>query len=231
MTHSVIPVSLATLSPIAALSSGMLTFIIVGAIALLAVVIIAGMYNALVRLRNRVKEGWAQIDVQLKRRYDLIPNLVETVKGYAKHEKETLENVIKARNEAHAALAAVGQAMKAGIPAGGGGGGMPGAGANPMAMLAKAEGMLGSAMSGLKITVEQYPDLKANTNFMQMQEELVGTENRIAFARQHYNDEVRLYNTKRETFPTVMLAGMFGFQQASYFEVTEGERENVKVQF
>ncbi|HUU42833.1 MAG TPA: LemA family protein [Planctomycetota bacterium] len=163
-------------------------------------------YNGLVRLRMRVKNAWAQIDVQLKRRYDLIPNLVETVKGYASHEKETLERVIQARNMA--------------INAGG------------VKEQAAAENMLTGALKSLFAVSEAYPNLKANENFMQLQEELTSTENKIGFARQHYNDMVRALNTAIEVFPNNVIAGMFGFKQRDYFELTEeAAREAPKVTF
>lgn len=180
-------------------------------------ILIAGIYNSLVTLRNRYKNAFAQIDVQLKRRYDLIPNLVETAKKYMEHERETLEAVIKARNTAAGAEQAA-----AGNP------GDPAA----MQKLMGAEAALGGALGRLLVTVERYPDLKANQNMMQLSEELTSTENKVAFARQAYNDAVTTYNTKRETFPTVIFAGMFNFQPAMLFEISdEKEREAVKVQF
>jgi len=169
---------------------------------------VAGLYNGLVRLRNQVKNAWAQIDVQLKRRYDLIPNLVETVKGYAKHERETLEAVTNARNLAQ-------QASSAGAGARG-----------------KAEGALSAALGRLLAVAEAYPDLKANQNFLALQEELTSTENKISFSRQYYNDSVLRLNTKTEVFPSNIIAGMFGFRADEYFEVTEPtEREAPKVSF
>nr|WP_269542230.1 LemA family protein [Cerasicoccus sp. TK19100] len=186
-------------------------------IAIGVVFFVIGLYNKLVQLRNRFKNAFAQIDVQLKRRYDLIPNLVETAKGYLKHERETLEAVIAARNTAQNANQK--------------------AAANPddpsaMKGLIGAEAMLGGAMGKLFALVESYPDLKANQNMMQLTEELTSTENKIAFARQAYNDSVMVYNTERESFPTVMIAGTFGFQQAELFEITNPtEREAVKVEF
>ena len=220
--------------------SGMIiVMVIVGVIVLLFIAFIA-MYNGLVALRNRVKESWAQIEVQLKRRYDLIPNLVETVKGYQKHEEGTLTKVIEARNTALAALKAVtAGGMSGGIPVASGaaasgmpapmGGGAGGGGS--FGALMQAEGVLQSALKGLNVTFEQYPDLKANQNFLSLQDELTSTEDRIAFARQHYNDEVRLYNTKRETIPSNIVASMGGFQAAAFFEIDESERQNVKVSF
>jgi LemA protein len=189
---------------------------------LLAVVLILGLwvvgiYNALVALRNRFKNAFAQIDVQLKRRYDLIPNLVETAKGYMKHERETLENVIKARN-----IAAAAAQVAAANPAD----------PNAVRNLATAEAGLGGFLSRLMAVAEAYPDLKANQNMMQLTEELTSTENKIAFARQAYNDSVMTYNTRRETFPTVIFAGMFGFQPAELFKVEDPtERNAVKVSF
>ena len=176
-----------------------------------------GIYNSLVALRNRFKNAFAQIDVQLKRRYDLIPNLVETAKGYLKHERETLEAVIAARNTAYAASKA--------------------AAANPadgaaVKSLAAAEAGLGGALSRLMVVSEQYPDLKANQNMLALTEELTSTENKIAFARQAYNDSVQTYNTARETFPNVIFAGMFNFQAAELFKIDDAaERNAPKVQF
>jgi LemA protein len=177
-----------------------------------------GIYNRLVQLRNRFKNSYAQIDVQLKRRYDLIPNLVEAAKGYLQHERQTLEAVIAARG------AAVGAAQKAAAAPG-----------DPAAMqgLAQAEGVLGGAMGRLMAVFEAYPDLKANQNILQVQEELTSTENKVAFARQAYNDTVMEYNTKRETFPDTVFAGMFGFKEASLLESTKSEEERAapKVSF
>ncbi len=186
-------------------------------VGLVFVVVAVGIYNKLVTLRNRYKNAFAQIDVQLKRRYDLIPNLVETAKGYLKHERETLEAVIAARNQA----AAAGQAAAAN----------PG---DPSAMrsLGSAEGALSGALGRLFAVVEAYPDLKANQNMLSLQEELTSTENKIAFSRQAYNDAVTGYNTQRETFPTVIVAGMFNFQEANLFEIEEPQqREAPKVAF
>src|SRR4029450_6432449 len=161
-------------------------------------------YNGLVSLRNRIENAWAQIDVQLKRRDDLIPNRVEPVKGYAAHESETLEAVVAARN---AGMNAQGPAEQA-----------------------QAENMITGALKSLFALSEAYPDLKANQNFSQLQEELTGTEGRIAYARQFYNDTVQKWNTKIQTFPAVILAGMFHMTQREYFEVDEGaEREAVRV--
>ena len=193
--------------------------LLVGLLAVLVIVALmaTGIYNSLVSLRNRFKNAYAQIDVQLKRRYDLIPNLVETAKGYLKHEPSTLEDVIKARNIALAASQAA-----AANPADG----------NAMKGLDSAEGGLTGALSRLMVVSEQYPDLKANQNMMQLTEELTSTENKIAFARQAYNDSVMQYNTARETFPNVVLAGMFGFLPAELFHVEDpSERNAPKVSF
>ena len=194
--------------------------IILGVLALLVVVFgiwAVGVYNSLVALRNRFKNAFAQIDVQLKRRYDLIPNLVEIAKGYLKHERETLEAVIKARNIALAASQSA-----ASNPAD----------ANAMRNLATAEGGLAGALSRLMVVSEQYPDLKANQNMLQLTEELTSTENKISFARQAYNDSVMTYNTARETFPAVVLAGALGFQPAEMFQIEDpAERNAPKVSF
>ena len=193
--------------------------VLVVLLAILAVVALSavGIYNSLVSLRNRFKNAFAQIDVQLKRRYDLIPNLVETAKGYLKHEHSTLEDVIKARNIAYTASQAA-----AANPAD----------ANAVKGLAAAEGGLTGALSKLMVVSEQYPDLKANQNMMQLTEELTSTENKIAFARQAYNDAVMQYNTSRETFPNVLLAGAFGFLPAELFHVEDpAERNAPKVSF
>jgi len=178
---------------------------------------VIGVYNRLVALRNRFKNAFAQIDVQLKRRYDLIPNLVETAKGYMKHESQTLQAVIAARNQAAgAAQAAAANPADAGAMKG----------------LIGAEGTLTGAMGRLFAVMEAYPDLKANQNMMQVSEELTSTENKIAFARQAYNDSVTAYKTYRESFPPVIFAGMFGFADATLFEVqAPQEREAVKVSF
>ena len=163
-------------------------------------------YNGLVGKRIRCREAWSQIDVQLKRRYDLIPNLVETVKGYAAHEQETLERVIQARN---AAIAAGGVQEQA-----------------------EAENMLTGALRQIFALSESYPELKANENFARLQEELTSTENKIAFSRQHYNDSAAVYNTAREKFPNNVVANMFNFQQQEFFELAEpAAREAPKVQF
>ena len=175
-------------------------YIVIGIVAVVAIAFVAT-YNGLVRLRNQVKNAWAQIDVQLKRRYDLIPNLIETVKGYMKHERETLEAVTQARNLAQQVASS-------------------GAGAR-----SKAEGELSSALSRLLAVAENYPDLKANQNFLALQEELTSTENRISFSRQFYNDSVLRFNNKTEMFPSNLIANMTGFKAAEFFEVTvAGER-------
>ncbi|MBM4000359.1 MAG: LemA family protein [Planctomycetes bacterium] len=194
--------------------------IILGGIALFAVLIAfycIAVYNGLVSLRNRYENAFSQIDVQLKRRYDLIPNLVETAKGYLKHERETLEAVIAARNAAYKAEQVA--AQNPGDP-------------NAMRGLASAEGALGGALSRLMVVAEAYPDLKANQNMMMLQEELTSTENKVAFARQGYNDSVTKYNTSRETFPAVLFAGALGFREAQLFEVeSEKERQAPQVKF
>ena len=176
-----------------------------------------GIYNGLVTARNAFKNAFAQIDVQLTRRYDLIPNLVEVAKGYLKHERETLEAVIQARAAAVSGLAAA--KANPGDPA-------------AMAALGGAESGLAGALSRLMVVAEAYPDLKANQNMMQLSEELTSTENRIAFARQAYNDSVMAYNNKREVFPSNIIAGMFGFIAAALLEITDpGQREAPKVSF
>jgi LemA protein len=194
--------------------AGWIALAVIIALAIWAIAI----YNGLVALRNRFKNAFAQIDVQLKRRYDLIPNLVEAAKGYLTHERETLEKVIAARNSA------MGAAQKAAAAPGD---------AAAMQGLAQAEGQLGGALGRLMAVFEAYPDLKANQNILQVQEELTSTENKIAFARQAYNDSVMEYNTKRESFPDTVFAGMFGFQPATLLESTESaeERKVPKVSF
>ncbi len=177
-------------------------------VAVLAGVIVA-MYNGLVRARNAYRNAFAQIDVQLIRRHDLIPNLVETAKGYIKHERETLEAVVRARTAAVSA-----QAAASGTP------GEPGA----MQQLSGAENMLTQTLGRLFALAEAYPDLKANQNMMQLSEELASTENRVAFARQSYNDAVMSYNNRREVFPSSVLAGMFGFTPAALFEVDDPQQ-------
>ncbi len=188
---------------------------------LIAIVIVGflvvGIYNGLVTARNAYKNAFAQIDVQLNRRYDLIPNLVETAKGYMAHERETLEAVIQARAAAVSGLKAASA--------------NPGD-ANAMAQLANADQGLTGALSRLMVVSEAYPDLKANQNMMQLSEELTSTENRVAFARQAYNDSVMGYNNKREVFPSNIFAGMFNFVAASLLEITEpAKREAPKVSF
>jgi len=179
-----------------------------GGVGLLVVILIfavVGIYNRLVTLRNRVDNAWSQIDVQLKRRYDLIPNLVETVKGYAAHERETFEAVIQARS---AAMSAEGPAAQG-----------------------QAENVLTGALKSLFALAEAYPDLKANQNFLMLQEELSGTESKIAYARQFYNDSVMTFNTSQQTFPSTVVASVFGFKPREYFEIEEEAKEPVKVQF
>jgi len=179
--------------------------IVILVIVVLLILWIVATYNGLVTLRNRVKDAWSQIDVQLKRRFDLIPNLVETVKGYTKHESETLENVIKARNTY----------MSATLPE------------DQM----KADGELTKAVSKLFALAESYPDLKANTNFTNLQNELNETENKIAMSRQFYNDIVMQYNNKVEMVPSNIIANMFHFKKETFFEAEKSERENVQVKF
>ena len=179
--------------------------IVVLVIVVLLVLWVISTYNSLVSLRNKVKDQWAQIDTVLKRRFDLIPNLVETVKGYAKHESDTLEAVIQARNTYVSASAPEDQM--------------------------KADGELTKAISKLFALSEAYPELKANENFNSLQKELSETEDKIQYARQFYNDIVRKYNTKRETFPTVLIAGMLGFKEVNFFEASSEERQNVQVKF
>jgi LemA protein len=196
---------------------GTVGWIVLGIVVVIAIWAIA-IYNGLVVLRNRFKNAYSQIDVQLKRRYDLIPNLVEAVKGYMAHERGTLDAVIKARGNA------VGAAQRAAAAPGD---------PNAMQGLAQAEGVLGGALGRLLAVFEQYPDLKANQNVLGLQEELTSTENKIAFARQAFNDSVMEYNTKRETFPETLLAGLFRFDQAQLLEATESaeERKAPKVSF
>jgi LemA protein len=203
------------------MSSGTVTLLIIlGVIVvvlLILITIFASMYNKLVALRNRFKNGFAQIDVQLKRRYDLIPNLIETVKGYIKHERETLEAVISARNQAVSAEQAAAANPESG-PA--------------IRNLSGAEGALSGAMGRLFVVMEAYPDLKANQNMMQLSEELSSTENKVAFSRQSFNDAVMSYNTYRESFPSNLIAGAFNFSEAQSFEIeVEAEREAPKVSF
>ncbi|HJV87173.1 MAG TPA: LemA family protein [Noviherbaspirillum sp.] len=196
----------------------MVGIIILVVLALLVLFWGVGAYNRLVSLRNQFKNAFAQIDVQLKRRYDLIPNLVETAKAYMKHERETLEAVISARNQAVTA-----NAKAASNPAD----------AAAMHNMAAAENALSATLGRMFALSEAYPDLKANQNMMQLTEELTSTENRIAFARQAFNDSVMQYNTSREQFPGSIIAGMFAFQPAELLEATESpeERKAVKVSF
>jgi LemA protein len=163
------------------------------------------LYNSLISLRNQVRNSWSQIDVQLKRRADLIPNLIETVKGYMKHEKTVFENVTKARTAFMNATSITDKAA--------------------------ASNMISDTLKSLFAVSENYPQLKANENFMQLQEELTGTENKISYARQHYNDMVMVYNTKIEVFPNNMLAGMLNFAKETLFQASEEEKKNVKVEF
>jgi LemA protein len=175
-------------------------------IIVLVVFWLIGMYNSLVGLRNQVKNAWSQIDVQLKRRHDLIPNLVETAKGYMQHERGTLDSVTEARSRAM--------------------------GAGTVSDKAKAEGELSGAISKFMLVVENYPDLKANQNFLALQEELTSTENKIAFSRQAYNDQVLFYNNKIQMFPSNIIAGMFNFQQSEFFQLEDkGDRDVPKVDF
>jgi LemA protein len=184
----------------------MISMLVLGGLVVLLVLVIIGIYNGLVRQRNAVQNSWNQIDVQLKRRHDLIPNLVETVKGYAAHEKGVLEGVTQARNMA--------------ISAGDRGGRIA------------AESQLTTALSGLFAVAEAYPDLKANQNFLALQEELSSTENKIAFARQYYNDSVMEYNNKRQVFPAVIFAGMLDFKEEPYWKIeAAAERAAPEVRF
>jgi LemA protein len=183
----------------------MVWLLIIGAIVVVIVIATIATYNSLVSLRNRIENAWAQIDVQLKRRYDLIPNLVETVKGYASHEQETLQGVIEARNMAQSATNVQDQAA--------------------------AENVLSGALKSLFAVTEAYPDLKANQGFLQLQEELTGTEGRIAYARQFFNDVVNKYNTKIQSFPAVLIARQMGFTEREYFEADDDSRGPVQVQF
>jgi len=184
------------------MSPVVVVLIVLGAIGLVIVLGLVGIYNSLVGKRVETQNAWSQIDVQLKRRYDLIPNLVETVKGYAGHEKETLERVVQARN----------MAMNA----------------RGVAEQAQAESMLTGTLKSLFAVAEAYPDLKANQNFMGLQEELKSTENRIGFARQHYNDAVSQYNTSLQTFPANVVGGMFGFRPSEFFKLDAAEAAAVQ---
>lgn len=180
-------------------------WIILGVVVVLIILWVIGTYNSLIAFRNRVKDSWSQIDVQLKRRFDLIPNLVETVKGYKNHESETLENVVKARNSYLTATLPEDQM--------------------------KADGELTQAISKLFALTESYPDLKANTNFLELQQELNETEDKIAISRQFYNDVVMEYNNKVEMIPSNIVANMFHFQKEVFFKANDAEKENVKVKF
>ena len=183
----------------------MVAAIIIGALVVLALAWGVASYNGLVAMRNRVENAWSTIDVQLKRRYDLIPNLIETVKGYASHERETLEAVTQARTQAMEARGAGDKAV--------------------------AESQLSQALFNLRAVAEAYPDLKANTSFAQLQSELTNTEDKIAFARQSYNDTVNRYDTKRQTVPTNLVAGFGNFPDYEYFEADPDSRTPVKVEF
>ena len=187
------------------METGTIVIIVIAAILVLIALYMVGVFNKLVNARNKVQNQFSQIDVQLKKRFDLIPNLVETVKGYAKHEKETLDAVINARNRAVSAQGAEAEM--------------------------KANGELSGALSKLFALAESYSDLKANTNFMDLQSNLKDTEDKISYARQFYNDAVLKYKNKLEVFPSNIVAGMFGFKPEPFFEATGSERENVKVQF
>jgi LemA protein len=195
----------------------LIPILIVGAVGLVLLMFIVGIYNGLVKLRNRYENAYSQIDVQMKRRFDLIPNLVETAKGYLKHEQETLTKVIEARNQA--IMAGKNAAAHPGDP-------------SAMKQMASAESQLGGALSRLLMVAESYPDLKGNQNMLAIQEELTSTENKISFARQGYNDAVTEYNSAREVFPAVVFAGMFGFTEAQLLEIENPkEREAPRVQF
>ncbi len=184
----------------------MFTLIIVAIVLVLLIIFVIGIYNALIRLRNQVDNAWSQIDVQLKRRHDLIPNLVETTKGYMQHERQTFESITQARS----------QAM----------------GAKSVAEASKAEGTLSEALSKFMLVVENYPDLKANQNFLAIQEELTSTENKISFARQSYNDQTLFFNNKIQMFPSNIIANMFNFAKRDFFEIeVAAEREVPKVSF
>ena len=182
-------------------------YVIIGIVAILLITFVAT-YNSLVQLRNQMRNAWAQIDVQLKRRHDLIPNLIETVKGYVKHERETLESVTNARNLAQQVSS------------------------SEVGVRSKAEGELSAALSRLLMVAEAYPDLKANQNFLALQEELTSTENKISFSRQYYNDSVLRYNNQTQMFPSSVIAGITGFKASEFFEVTAAEERAVpKVNF
>jgi len=191
------------------MTKGQKTLLIVAGIILLVVLVpllyLKGTYNTLVTMDEGVKAAWAQVENQLQRRYDLIPNYVETVKGYAKHEKEVFLKVTEARSKV--------------------------GGAGTIDEKIAANNQLSSALSRLLLVVERYPDLKANTNFIRLQDELAGTENRIAVERRRFNETVRVYNTKIRSFPTNLIAGLFGFEKAAFFEVPEERQEAPKVKF
>jgi LemA protein len=186
-----------------------IALLIIAGVVILAIILVVGIYNSLVRKRIETQNAWSQIDVQMKRRHDLVPNLVETVKGYAKHERETLERVIQARNAA--------------------------INAQTVGEHAAAENALTGALKTIFALSEAYPDLKANQNFLNLQEELTATENRIGFSRQHYNDSVSVYNTALMSFPANAIGGMFGFQPAEFWQLDVAEvaavRQAPKVQF
>ena len=184
--------------------TGLIIVLVVVAVVVLFVI---SMYNSLIQLRNRVKNAWSQIDVQLKRRHDLIPNLIQTVKGYMTHEREIMENITKYRS----------QAMDA----------------KSVGDKAQAEGLLSGALGQLRVQVENYPDLKANQNFLALQEELTSTENKISYSRQAYNDQVLFYNNKIQMFPSNIIAGMFQFKEEEFFFEVEDEKERAvpKVSF
>ena len=206
-----------SIQSILAMSGGVITVLVIVGVLVVVILFVIGIYNKLVVGRNRVKNAYAQIDVQLNRRYDLIPNLVETAKGYMKHERETLEAVTEARNTAAAAAKAVASDPTNGAA---------------MKSLTGAEGTLSGLLSNLNVSMEAYPDLKASQNMMQVQEELTTTENKIAFARQAYNDSVMVYNVRREQFPSSIVAGMFNFSEADMFEIEdESEKQVPKVDF
>jgi LemA protein len=180
--------------------------VVIIALVLIIIFYLIGIYNSLVKLRNQVKNAWSQIEVQLKRRHDLIPNLVETARGYMKHERQTMENVTQARSQALAAESVQDKA--------------------------KAEGALTGAVRQFMLVVENYPDLKANQNFLALQEELTSTENKIGFARQNYNDQTLFYNNKIQMFPSNVVAGMFNFKEEQFFEIEDaGDRAVPKVSF
>ena len=195
-----------------------LVWVIIGVVLLILIMVLVSIYNRLVRGKNQYENAFAQIDVQLKRRYDLIPNLVETAKGYAKHEKETLDAVVKARNTALSALESVGG--KIGDP-------------SAMQALGDAESGLLGALGKLNVVVEAYPDLKANTSMEKLMEELSSTENKVAFSRQAYNDAVMSFNISRESFPAVMFAGTLGFSEVGQLDIRfePDGREAPKVEF